>query len=110
MKDTVSSTFLTSDVTSADLSGSPWNKYVYRVYGPAPHVNATTCDAMCAFNAKRSDGDGCHFTAFGGGKCYLGTLGLETTLEPNLVAGLDLRLWIGNSKAPFLHYSIVFRK
>jgi hypothetical protein len=81
-------------ILSADLDGSNWNKYVYRVYSGAD-VNETTCAAMCVFdnynNQAYTPDLRCQFTVLDSTTCYLGTLQEERSLLANTVV-IDMNL------------------
>ena len=77
--------FATEELPSSDLTGSKWNKFVYRAYSGSnvdPHIQEA-CTAMCAFDQPTVDGTRCHFTTVSASTCYLGTLGEETNLLNN---------------------------
>ncbi len=80
--------FDTMVIPSGDLSGSSWNKYVYRTQSGS---NSYTCTAMCAFDYNNVKADEhCHFTLLNGDTCYLGSFNYETTVMANPIGNLDL--------------------
>ena len=88
---TTTDVFTTEVIPSSDLSGSSWNRYVYRVYNGS-HVDQDRCTAMCAFDFPNAAGSKCGFVVLDSDVCYLGSLNDETDVLATPVVGVDLQL------------------